>query len=276
MTDKTLITTDTLRGIDWTCCHSETVHSDIRPDETYWDEFAEDYITKEPGVSQVFGFTFLRGTTADGLELELGVNWGAYGDTSGPLADLYDFTLQMEDPGLEGKVVLRRFLEDGTEGAVAVTEAMDEDGDHDGRVELDILEDIADDAGWEACAREVLPAAPGPEDIDVDEESDMETYTLTRDGERDVRFTGKLVAGASSHHYEGPRNIRWTEISLYKTQGGTWIAQTVGRTLWQGEHDRHSVVMADTDEDLIDRLGTGWLAKEVYEEAGIDTAVNVD
>jgi hypothetical protein len=84
------------------------------------------------------------------------------------------------------------------------------------------------------------------------------------------------VAGASSHEHEWPRNTRWTILDLYKTKGGTWVAHQIGRTLWQGERDRYSVVTADTDEDLIDRLGAGWLAKEVYEKAGIDAAEDID
>ncbi|WP_223824151.1 hypothetical protein [Candidatus Enterovibrio escicola] len=60
--------------------------------------------------------------------------------------------------------------------------------------------------------------------IDVDEDSDMETFTLDIDNAPNVRFTGELVANAASSDnqaigssYNGQTG-RWTELSLYKTK----------------------------------------------------------
>ncbi|WP_199399236.1 hypothetical protein, partial [Candidatus Enterovibrio escicola] len=60
--------------------------------------------------------------------------------------------------------------------------------------------------------------------IDVDEDSDMETFTLDIDTAPNVRFTGELVANAASSNnqaigsgYNGQTG-RWTELSLYKTK----------------------------------------------------------
>ncbi len=47
---------------------------------------------------------------------------------------------------------------------------------------------------------------------------------------------------------------------------------SVGRTQWQGEHDRHAAKVCDTVGQVVEFLGAGWLAKELYEEAGIDIA----
>ncbi len=117
---------------------------------------------------------------------------------------------------------------------------------------------------------------PEIEDIDTDEDTDMETITLKRDNDRDLRFKGELVASVAS----SPNNAagsnwsrqtgRWSELRLYKTASGKFVAGQVGRTQWQGEHDRYSAEVCDTEADIIAFFGTGWLAKDLYAEAGIE------
>ena len=104
----------------------------------------------------------------------------------------------------------------------------------------------------------------------------MEKHTLARDGARDIRFTGELIAEVSSHHYEGPRNTRWTELRLFRTAAGTLVCHEIGRTIWQGETDRYQVHKADTEADLIDLVGTGSLAKDLYDSAGIECVDEID
>lgn len=119
-------------------------------------------------------------------------------------------------------------------------------------------------------------------DIDVDEESDMETFTLEIDNQPNIRFTGELIASASStdnqavgSSYSGQTG-RWTELALYKTQGGKYICHQVGRTRWQGEQDRFSGAVCENTEEVIEFFGHRWLAKELYEYAGICDAINVE
>jgi hypothetical protein len=128
---------------------------------------------------------------------------------------------------------------------------------------------------WEHEVKKQLPTMPEAEHIDTDtntdiEDSDMETIELSRDDGPDVRFQGVQIASASSHHFEGPRNIRWTELNLYSTAGGKFVCSEVGRTRWAGERDRYAVHIADSAAGLIEQVGHGWLAKELYETAGID------
>lgn len=104
----------------------------------------------------------------------------------------------------------------------------------------------------------------------------MDAITLENDHGRDVRFTGEEIASASSHHYEGPSNTRWTELTLYRTDSGRLICGEVGLTCWQGESDRHTVHVCADEAALIESVGTGWLAKELYDEAGIDHAEDID
>lgn len=118
-------------------------------------------------------------------------------------------------------------------------------------------------------------------DIDINEEGDMETITLENDNAPEVRFTGELVATAKSSannasgHYSGATG-RWTELRLYRTAGGRYVAQSVGHTQWAGEHTRYSTVVCETTADVIAFFGHGWLAKELYGEAGIEDVQHVE
>lgn len=119
-------------------------------------------------------------------------------------------------------------------------------------------------------------------DIDFDEEdATMETFTLKNDGAPDVRFTGVELASTSSSannassYYSGSVG-RWTVLELYKTKGGKFIAHSIGRTQWQGEHDRYKVAVCETEAEVIAFFGHGWLAKSLYEEAGIVDVTNVE
>ena len=64
----------------------------------------------------------------------------------------------------------------------------------------------------------------------------MDKITISRDNERDLRFHGELIAQATSPKRTG----RWTVLSLYRTAGGKLGAGQIGRTNWEGEHDRHA------------------------------------
>lgn len=110
----------------------------------------------------------------------------------------------------------------------------------------------------------------------------METLTLAVDNAPNIRFTGELVGSAASsdnqavgRSYSGQTG-RWTELSLYKTKGGKFICHQVGRTCWQGEHDRFSGKVCETLAEVKEFFGHRWLAKELYAEASIDDAVEVD
>jgi len=109
----------------------------------------------------------------------------------------------------------------------------------------------------------------------------MNEHILKRDNERDLQFTGVLIASASSSannassSYSGSTG-RWTELFLYKTKGGKFVCKSVGRTQWEGEHDRHKAEVCADVECVCDFFGSSWLAKELYENAGIDCVESVD
>lgn len=51
------------------------------------------------------------------------------------------------------------------------------------------------------------------------------TEFIVQDGFRKIRFNGDLLARASS---ERPKPRRWTDLALYRTDGGTYILAKVG------------------------------------------------
>ena len=154
---------------------------------------------------------------------------------------------------------------------------VDEDGD-----ELDAY-DLAEylDGRFSSIDYDVLQIDQTT-DIDFDEDSEMETYTLEIDNAPSIRFTGELIGSTSSSpdqamgsSYSGQTG-RWTELELYKTVGGKYICHQVGRTQWQGERDRFSGKVCETLEQVKEFFGHRWLAKELYAEAGIDDVVEVE
>lgn len=119
-------------------------------------------------------------------------------------------------------------------------------------------------------------------DIDVDESADMETRTLKINNAPDIRFTGELIGSAASSDnkalvssYSGQTG-RWTELYLYKTKGGKYICHQIGRTSWVEEKDRFSGSVCETLEEVRAFFGHRWLAKELYDEAGIEDVTDVE
>lgn len=121
-------------------------------------------------------------------------------------------------------------------------------------------------------------------DIDIemkDLEEAVELIILENDNAPSIRFKGELIAEASSSanrasgSYSGAPG-RWTELKLYRTAGGRYVAQSVGHTQWQGEHTRYAAQVCETAADVIAFFGHGWLAKELYDDADIEDVQDVE
>lgn len=111
--------------------------------------------------------------------------------------------------------------------------------------------------------------------------ADKKTVVVERAGDRDIRFVGELIAAASSSpdkssNYHSGSTGRWSVLRLYRSRGGKLICEQIGKTQWIGEHDRCSGAVCDTEAEVIAFFGLGWLAKQLYEEAGIDYAEAVE
>lgn len=159
---------------------------------------------------------------------------------------------------------------------------VDEDGDElDDWVINELLREKFNGCEWEDLVEAELPKAEIT-CIDIDEDSDMKTYEIHIDDEPNIRFTGEHIASASSSDNQAMGSSfsgdtgRWTELRLYKTKGGKYICQQIGRTKWLGEHDRFTGKVCETVDEVIKFFGHRWLAKELYKNAGISDAVEVD
>lgn len=159
----------------------------------------------------------------------------------------------------------------------------DEDGEALGLNETaDIMIEVFGDRLTDIDAEPLIPAVQCHE-IDEDGEimEDMAEITLDNQGAPNLRFVGKLVAEMSSSpdqassYYSGSTG-RYTILRLFRTRGGKFVAEKTGRTQWQGERDRINIAVCDDEKAVIEFFGHGWLAKDLYEEAGISDVTEIE
>jgi len=117
-------------------------------------------------------------------------------------------------------------------------------------------------------------------DTDMSDETNFETILVDIDNAPSIRFAGKLIASAKSScesasgDYSG-QNGRWTELYLYKTASGKYVCEQIGRTKWEGEKERRSGKVCESLDEVKEYFGHRWLAKELYEKAGIEDVIDI-
>ena len=109
--------------------------------------------------------------------------------------------------------------------------------------------------------------------------------TLLRDNSPDLKFTGRLLAQVSSRLNDSDKVAsyysRWTVLELYEAKPlpllpiSTWVCYSEGRSSYPGEYTRKAGEVAKNMEEIKNYFGYGWLAKKLYDEAGIDYSVKV-
>jgi hypothetical protein len=100
----------------------------------------------------------------------------------------------------------------------------------------------------------------------------METYTIQRDMDKDLKFTGGMIASVSSAPDQANRQYinEQIELSLYKTQAGAFVCGRVTHILLDGERDAYEAAVCNSEDAVISFFGTDWLAKKLYELAEIE------
>lgn len=106
----------------------------------------------------------------------------------------------------------------------------------------------------EAQASEAAKSAP-----------EYSTWLVRREGERDLRFQGKVIAAVESF----PRQGRQKVLKVIQTPGGKFIGLSLGTSMWLGETDRAQVKVADKLEELVDLFGYNALAKALYDQLSL-------
>ena len=157
------------------------------------------------------------------------------------------------------------------------------DDDGDDITVSDIRSELYELLEGREWSNQVFDLLPECECEEIDEEGDeMEEFEVIRDKEQNLKFKGELIASSYSSDnnamgssYSGSTG-RWNELRLYKTAGGKFICSSIGRTRWQGERDRFSGCVCETIDGVISFFGNGWLAKDLYEEANIDSSLIIE
>jgi len=112
------------------------------------------------------------------------------------------------------------------------------------------------------------------DDIDGDIDMTIKQHIVQIDNKPNLRFNGEVVAGATS---KSPDNdVRWTELALFKTTGGKYVCEQIGRTVYQGESNFYDGCVCEATAEVIKYFGFGWLAKELYAYAGIEAVQDVE
>jgi hypothetical protein len=213
-------------------------------------------------------YSFVTGeATAKHGELEIKFLWTAKGGDK-TYSDAFDFTIDIDS--ISGVNFETNFM------------FIDEEGEEIEGWRLEaVLTEKLDGYEWVALVQDLLPI-PEIEEIDINEDSDMNTFTVKIDNAPNLRFTGELVASvpcsddfsrAYSHYNQ--RN-RWTHLDLFKTKGGKFVCRKREYTCYQGERDRYSGKVCETLEEVKEFFGHGWLAEELYAKASIDDVVDVE
>lgn len=93
-----------------------------------------------------------------------------------------------------------------------------------------------------------------------------------KDGRR-IRFSGRLLGEATSQDEVGLQ--RWTEVRIYKSDRGNYIATIVGRTTVDGELDRSDALASANPRSIVAFLAKRGFLTIVAREA-IDRAAELD
>lgn len=244
-------------------------------------EWAKTPLTLEQDAEVVGDWELNDGYDEDGDEIVKthsgGFAWKAATDGTITVTRRWDFNFPGTQNERRGDAELTSPASD-YEWEVDGTTILDEDGDTMGKPDVESLcsEVFEDHAVNDIDIENLIPAIAAIATTEIEMESDMEEHTVYVDNAPSIKFHGELVASVSNKQaYNG--GGRWRVLRLFRTKGGKYICQSIGRTQWIGEEDRVSAAVCETKEDVIEFFGHTDLAKELYAETpGIDDSVTVE
>lgn len=109
----------------------------------------------------------------------------------------------------------------------------------------------------------------------------MNTMLVPLDNATSFSFDGEMISEALGvtksldHQYEesdGP----WAEFRLYSTLDGRYVCEQVRCENWKGGHERHKISICDSKNKIRDFFGTGGLARELYADADLIYAEDLE
>lgn len=93
---------------------------------------------------------------------------------------------------------------------------------------------------------------------------------MERAGAKHLRFNGELLAEATSRD---ATSIRLTDLALYRTAASAYVVSVIGRTVREGETERHAAYVCEGPGRVLKALQRSDgnltnLAKQLLEHAG--------
>lgn len=90
-------------------------------------------------------------------------------------------------------------------------------------------------------------------------------------------FKGKVIAHVSGESVcrmiskaTGSVKKCWMELILYHANTGEYVCQRICRTVQESERDAYEGKVCSDHSEVIGFFGDNWLARELFEEAGIN------
>jgi hypothetical protein len=99
-------------------------------------------------------------------------------------------------------------------------------------------------------------------------------FIVKSDNGPDPVFKGRLMAHASSAPPSTSTQARWTELNIWRTQGGSYVCQVLGCSTFLGEVTFSKAEAFRSEADAAAMFAKnghhGWLAKSLLEMAGME------
>ena len=121
-------------------------------------------------------------------------------------------------------------------------------------------------------------AQPEPETPTMTSTDNDDRIVLRQPRGRDVAFHGEKIGCVSLNATVGESvKLLVKETNLYRTQAGRFVIEEIhgsapelGSTIEVPGMDRRQITVCETQDEVIDRLGNDWMAKELYWQSGIE------
>ena len=79
----------------------------------------------------------------------------------------------------------------------------------------------------------------------------MEKHQIERDGLPPIAFIGEIIGEGTTRTCRGETQNRWTEVEIYRTKGGRYIARVKHISCWQGEFNASEAKSLATPAEVI-------------------------
>ena len=101
----------------------------------------------------------------------------------------------------------------------------------------------------------------------------MDKHIIKRDGLPPISFTGEKIGAGSTR---GHNTTRWTNVDIFRTQGGRYIVSVSRLTQWEGESDHRQASSLASPAEVIEHLKEGLDELGSASQEAVERAVKED